>query len=629
MLTQNQILNHTYQILQPIGSGGTSSVHLAYHLRLQKYVVIKKLQGSFSDDFLFRTEVDILKNLHHPNLPQVYDFFQDHNEIYTVIDFVDGYDLDSYIKAGTRFSEDQLKHYLRQIAEVLDYLHTQEIPVIHSDIKPGNIILNNGGRAILIDFNTSIGENQGNLLGLTLPYASPEQIQLARYAVCGQQAPFALDGRSDLFSLGATFYELISGICPTPGQPPAPLHTMGLTGYSRDFLVLIDRLIEYDRDKRPKSAKKLMAAIDRLDSRYRKHFALRCASVLVSAAFIAGGLYCCIRGVRRENTELYRTYYQQVTQQVDQGNLDKALELCDEILASEKLQAYLQDSPMELARFYHEMGDIYYYRENHRTACQYYRYAVHLCDTGAQDTRNLYLRDAAIAAAQDNDLDTAAALLQQAQSGQAGTDDLALIAVVIEARKGNIRQCEETVRQLLEREADREVCLRAVLALASATKELDRRIEWLLIAQQYDYGRTATRGLAVAYGEKAQQANSAVEQKAALREAAALYETICSSVYASSTDLINYSVILRMSGKTSDALQILKTADGYDPGNYRILANMCFIYYEMRDEGNASAHCEAAIKAWRAYDGADKLSETSEEIQNLLEIGKRFGIGGA
>ena len=53
MLTQNQILNHTYQILQPIGSGGTSSVHLAYHLRLQKYVVIKKLQGSFPMIFCF------------------------------------------------------------------------------------------------------------------------------------------------------------------------------------------------------------------------------------------------------------------------------------------------------------------------------------------------------------------------------------------------------------------------------------------------------------------------------------------------------------------------------------------------------------------------------------------------
>lgn len=627
MFLENQILNGTYQILRPIGKGGTSLVYLAYHLRLQKYVVVKQLRGSYSADFLLRTEVDILKNLPHPNLPQVYDFIPDHDSVYTVIDYVDGHDLEAYIQSGARFPEPLLKRYLRQMAEVLDYLHGQKTPVIHCDIKPGNIIINQDGNAILIDFNTSIGGNQGNLRGLTLPYASPEQIQLAQYAVYNQQAPFELDERTDLYSLGATFYELISGIRPTPGEPPTPLHTMGFTEYSRDFLVLIDRLIEYDREKRVKSAKKLVAAIDRLDSRYWTYFVLRCVSLLVSAALIAGGLYCFIRGARRGSLEDYRAAYDSAVTLIDQGYLDRAEDVCDGILASGQMQAFLQNEPVELARLYHAMGDIHYYRDNFSTAATYYRYAVDLCGSGAAE-RSVFLRDAAIAYAQQGDLDTARSLLETARGSQAAGEDLQLIAVVIDARAGNIQACAESARQLIASCSNREICLRAALAVASVSSDLDTRIQWLTLARDYDGGRTVLRGLAVAYGEKAQVASTEQERQAALREAASLYRQLCDSVYASSNDMLNYSTVLRMSGDLNGALTVLRTARDRDPNNYRILANLCFVSYEMGDDSNASVFCDAALRAWRADTAADKLSESAEEIQNLLEIARRYGIGG-
>lgn len=627
MFLENQILNGTYQILQPIGKGGTSLVYLAYHLRLQKYVVVKQLRGSFSEDFLLRTEVDILKNLPHPNLPQVYDFIPDHESVYTVIDYVNGHDLEAYIQSGTKFSEPLLKRYLRQMAEVLDYLHSQKTTVIHCDIKPGNIIINQDGNAILIDFNTSIGGNQGNLLGLTLPYASPEQIQLAQYAVYQQQAPFELDERTDLFSLGATFYELISGVRPTPGVPPTPLHTMGFTEYSRDFLVLIDRLIEYDREKRVKSAKKLVVAIDRLDSRYWTYFVLRCASVLVSAALIAGGLYCFIRGARRGSLEDYRAAFDSAVTLIDQGYLDQAEDVCDDILASRQMQAFLQNEPLELARLYHSMGDIHYYRDNFGTAATYYRYAVDLCGSESAE-KSVYLRDAVIAYAQNGDLDTARSLLEIAVGSQAAGEDLQLITVVIEARSGNIAACMESARQLIDSCRSSDICLRAALAVASVSPDLDTRIQWLTLARDYGGGRTTLRGLAVAYAEKAQAESTEQGRQEALREAAELYRQLCDSVYASSNDMLNYSIVLRMSGDLNGALANLQTARSRDPNNYRILANMCFISYEMGDDSKASVLCDAALQAWRADTSANKLSESAEEIQNLLEIGRRYGIGG-
>lgn len=628
MLLQNQIINGTYQILSPIGSGGTSSVYLGYHLRLQKNVVIKQLRGTFSKDFLLRTEVDILKNLHHPCLPQVYDFIQDQDSVYTVIDYVDGYDLDAYIRSGTKFPEPYIKRYLRQIAEVLDYLHSQSTSVIHSDIKPGNIIINQEGNAILIDFNTSIGGNQGNLLGLTMPYASPEQIELARYAVYGRKAPFEMDGRSDLYSLGATFYELISGIRPTPGVPPAPLHTMGLTEYSRDLLVLIDRLMAYDREKRIKSAKKLVTAIERLDSRYKTYFVLRCVSLLLSAAMIGGGLYCLIRGSQRKTLETYMNRYQTASAYVTQGYLDQAEQICDQIISDGKMQAFFQKSPGELAKFYHILGDISYYREEYGTAAAYYRYASDHCPASEQSNRSVYLRDAAIAAAESGDLRGAAALLEKAREENAAGEDLQLIALVIHARSGDFEKCSEGARQLLATCQNPTICRRAAMAAASAAKDISTRIAWLETARAYDSGRTTLRALAVAYGEKAQQADTAVVQQAALREACNLYSQLCDSVYASANDRLNYSIVLRMAGDEDAARQVLLEALNYDPENYRILANLCFISYEQGDSSNASAYCAAALKAWQEDTSADRMSETEEEILNLLEIARRFGIGG-
>ena len=83
-----------------------------------------------------------------------------------------------------------------------------------------------------------------------------------------------------------------------------------------------------------------------------------------------------------------------------------------------------------------------------------------------------------------------------------------------------------------------------------------------------------------------------------------------------------------MSGDFQEALNVLKRAESNYPNHYRIMANLCFVYYEMGNESSAAVCCRSAIDAWRADPSNDKLSESSDEIQDLLEIGRRFGIGG-
>lgn len=629
-------MNDTYQILRKLGKGGTSNVYLGYHKNLEKYIVIKQLKGEDADETLSQTEVDALKELRHQYLPQVYDYPRIYNpqkncyDVYTVIDYVDGADLFECLRSGFQFTEELLIRYLRQIAEVLDYMHSREKPIYHCDIKPENIMIDCNGNAILIDFNTAVGGNQNNILGLTKPYASPEQMELASMVYAGLPLEGRrLDGRTDLYSLGATFYVLISGKFPCVGQPTPPLHTMGLEGYSREFLRLIDRLMVYEREKRLKSAKKLLAAIDKLDISYRRYFAARCACVLVSAAIVSCGLFFLIRGTQLKPVEAYQGQYSSAISCIQRGDLEQAEAVCRQILESSEMQGYLQDRFDEQARFYHAMGDICYYREEFGSAAVYYVRAVELCGTCTGQERLTFVRDAAIAYAQYGDLPMARAYLETAKGLQSSGADLELIDIVIAARSGETERCMEKASQLLASSPDAQLCLRAALSAASACEEPNDKIRWLQAAAAYDSGKTARRGLAMAWAEKAQTTQSAAERRDAETQALELYSQLCADDYASSADRINYSIMLRQAGQVNRALQELKTAHQYEPENYRILIHMGMMYYEIGNSAEAKACCEEALRLWRTDTTAQKLDEGSEEIQDLMEISRRLGIGGS
>ena len=170
--------------------------------------------------------------------------------------------------------------------------------------------------------------------------------------------------------------------------------------------------------------------------------------------------------------------------------------------------------------------------------------------------------------------------------------------------------------------------MRAALSAAQSCQNYETKIQWLRAACTYDSGKTALRGLAVAYTEKANNAKSTAERQAALNDAEGIFAQLCDSLYASATDRINYSTVLRMNQKPRKALEVLQAALSVDGSNYRIMANLCFVHYELGDMTQAQTYCDRAIRAWKADNSSQRLSESSEEIQNLLEMGRRFGVGG-
>ena len=120
-----EIIESTYELIQRIGSGGGGVVYLARHIRLDKQVVLKadKRKLSTRPDLL-RREVDVLKNLSHPYIPQVYDFFTDGSHVYTVMDYIDGESLDKALERGEHFPQPQVIRWGRQLLQALDYLHS-------------------------------------------------------------------------------------------------------------------------------------------------------------------------------------------------------------------------------------------------------------------------------------------------------------------------------------------------------------------------------------------------------------------------------------------------------------------------------------------------------------------------
>ena len=208
-------LPDTYTIIRKLGEGGGGVVYLGYHRNLKKHVVLKKLKNVTGNMSESRVEVDLLKNLKNPNLPQVLDFLEIDGAIYTVMEYIPGDTFKDYIDRGVRFEERHVVAWAKELCETLRYLHTQKPPIIHGDVKPANIILMRNGHICLIDFNISSATTGygANVSGFTPGYSSPEQIAAAKYnqEVSDPRRWRSVDERADIYSFGATIYHILTG----------------------------------------------------------------------------------------------------------------------------------------------------------------------------------------------------------------------------------------------------------------------------------------------------------------------------------------------------------------------------------------------------------------------------------
>lgn len=630
MFRSNELIDNTYQILKELGAGGAGVVYLAYHVRLQKYVVVKKIKDGVTEMMPSRKEADILKNLHHPNLPQVYDFVQDEGGIYTVIDFVEGTDLATYMREGYDFSEQQLLFWFYQIAQVLDYLHSQSTPIYHCDIKPENIMITPDGNAILIDFNVSLSSQYLSLLGVTPAYASPEQLIIAQEISTFGASDEFIDGRSDIYSLGATFYHAMTRVRPIPNQVMQPLVEQEL-GYSESFCRIVDRSMAYDREKRYENALKLLSALERSGASNRKNglmFATRCLSILLSAALIATGAYFLVTGAKLKKHEAYVSKLTAAFSALSDGDMERTEDLCFEILNGSEYKGFLNENPKERAQLLHALGEVEYQNQRYATAAEQYERAFRTLPRTETELRSKYLRDATVSYAESGDLSKAQLLIDEASDSDLDDVDMLLVQAVLAAKNGNGNQAAEYAQQLLDRTSDEELCARAAMAVASASSNPETELKWLKIAEQYKTNKTLLRALASANVRLSLATYSEAVANDALRQACSYYEELTSDAYPSKTDWINYSVVLRMMRRFDEAIQSMERQLSVYPDDYRILTQLAFATHEKGDISTAKEYCASALQAWKADRSPDREDQYSENIQNLNSLAEMLGVGG-
>lgn len=258
-----------YQVLAMIGQGSGGIVYKALHKRLNKFVIIKQLKHVGQTPADSRKEVDLLK---HTYLPQVLDFIQENGQTYTVMDFVDGADMDSMVKSGRKFTAAEVRRYAIQLCSAVKYLHSQNPSIIHSDIKPSNIMLNSNNDICLIDFNVSLVFNgSSQVLGGTFGYAPPEQfgIPLDRLfpdvnisGLVGINRPY-IDERSDIFSIGASLYYLLTGIRPRPDYQNIPVDKCGVRA-SDGLTHIINKAMSLNPSRRYRTADEMLTALNNI-----------------------------------------------------------------------------------------------------------------------------------------------------------------------------------------------------------------------------------------------------------------------------------------------------------------------------------------------------------------------------
>ncbi|MBI6547070.1 MAG: protein kinase [Cyanobacteria bacterium NC_groundwater_1444_Ag_S-0.65um_54_12] len=264
LLTPSTLLQDRYRITQLVGQGGMGAIYLANDTRFSsKLCIVKEMLDHFHEieqrelaKQNFYREADLLANLKHNSIPEVFDRFTEANRHYLVMEYINGTDLEQRMhENGGPFDEKLVLGWAIQTCDVLSYLHHQKPPIIYRDMKPANLILTSFGKIYLVDFGIARFFNpqaRGTMIG-TQGYAPPEQYR-------GQ-----VEQRTDIYALGATMHYLLTGRDPQ-NEPPFSFPAIRALNpnVSTETELVIMRTLEPDIEKRYPTADDLLVDLIRI-----------------------------------------------------------------------------------------------------------------------------------------------------------------------------------------------------------------------------------------------------------------------------------------------------------------------------------------------------------------------------
>lgn len=552
------LIENRYLIQREIGQGGIGVIYLAYHVPLKKNVVVKKAaRGTKSD---FRTEVDILKNLHYPGIPQVYDFLEIDGYVYTVMEYVEGNDLSYYLRRNARVSETILLDWFEKLTEILDYIHTLEIPYYHSDIKPENIMITTKGEPFLIDFNISLRAGEARVKGLSPYYSAPEQYKQAEYiSIYHNDGGISVDQRMDIYSLGASFYAIMSGRMPAiHGGEIIPLTEMDLP-YSMACRALIDKAMQVDPAKRFQSASAMLKAVRNvvvMDPEYHRLTTMQLLFATPFMFFLILGIILILHGNSLKKVEKYNSSWSEYVQRYQKNDYDNALDKGYELLRDPDMSGLLDDDRDRKMELLHSIGDIYFDKEMYSAAVDYYWDAAQLSRSAD------FYRDLAVANARSGDVDAAYLALDQAMYN--GLDNMTeqYIKAEILAIENRYSEAISVLSTVRNDTFDSDLRTRSGILLAKMyqnNNDAAASAEILRLIISETESRTAYRMLADIDMKLADKGGRGDSENSYLREACSCYEHLYNMYNPSYEDQINYALCLRYLGQYERSNRVLDT----------------------------------------------------------------------
>ncbi|MCS6884774.1 MAG: FHA domain-containing serine/threonine-protein kinase [Acidobacteriota bacterium] len=268
-LKPGTVLVGRYEIVKRIGGGGMGNVYQAKDKRLADAPrAVKEMIGMFTDEASrrkaiedFERESQVLASLDHSAIPTIFDYFVDEGNYYLVMKLITGGDLGKklYSSPMGRIDERTVTEWAIQICDVLSYLHKKDPPIIYRDLKPANIMLDERGKIVLVDFGIArfVAPTQKNVTAIgTMGYAPPELFS-------GKVNP-----RSDIYSLGATMFHLLTGKDPqdnpllifdfTKNPRPRQINPELTEGIEK----IVAKAVEYKHENRFTSADEMKKALE-------------------------------------------------------------------------------------------------------------------------------------------------------------------------------------------------------------------------------------------------------------------------------------------------------------------------------------------------------------------------------
>jgi len=333
MLEIGSLLDGKYKILNKIGQGGMSIVYLAMNEKANKKWAVKEMRKEKNRNYEVMkqsliTETNLLKELKHPYLPSIADIIENDDTIIIVMDYIEGRPLSDILLEEGTIEEDKVVDYAIQLCDVLDYLHSQNPPIIYRDLKPANIMLKPDGKITLIDFGTARKYNYDSVsdttcLG-TIGYAAPEQF--------AGETLRQTDARTDIYNLGATMYHLLTGV--NPSEPPYELYPIRRWDerLSNGLEKIILRATRKDPEKRFNDCKEMSYALQHfrdLDDSYiatqKKKILLFAASLILSFSFFSMAIV--VNGMeKREISKVYNNYLSEAALKIASDGSENAVD---------------------------------------------------------------------------------------------------------------------------------------------------------------------------------------------------------------------------------------------------------------------------------------------------------------